>query len=79
MFYYTYVLRSHKDRKLYIGFTGNIKERLKAHNQGEVESTKYRRPLELVYYEGCLSKELAGKRERYFMTGFGRKFLKSRI
>ncbi len=79
MFYYTYVLRSQKDGKLYIGFTANIKERLKAHNQGEVESTKYRQPFELVYFEGCLRKGLAEKRERYFKTGFGRKFLKSRI
>ena len=79
MFYYTYVLRSKKDGKLYVGFTGDLKERLKAHNQGEVESTKNRRPFELIYFEGCISKELAEKRERYFKTGFGRKFLKDRI
>lgn len=79
MFYYTYVLKSQKDGKLYIGFSGNLRERLKAHNKGEVESTKYRRPFKLVYFEGCLSKELAEKREMYFKTGFGRKFLKSRI
>ncbi len=79
MFYYTYVLRSKKDGKLYVDFSANLRERVKAHNQGEVESTKTRRPLELIYFEGCLGKEIAEKRERYFKTGFGRKFLKSRI
>ncbi len=79
MFYYTYVLESLKDGKLYIGFTADIEGRLKAHNHGEVESTKYRRPFKLVYFEGCLNKKMAEKRERYFKTGFGRKFLKGRV
>ncbi len=54
-FYYTYVLRSSKDGKLYIGST------------------------ELIYFEGCFEKSKAEKREKYFKTGFGRNFLKSRI
>lgn len=78
-FYYTYVLRSKKDRGYYIGFTSNIKERIKSHNRGNVESTKNRRPLEIVYFEACLSKGKAENREKYFKTGFGRKFLKDRL
>ena len=74
MFHYTYVLQSCKDNDLYIGYTPNIKERLKDHESGKVESTKYRRPLKLIYFEACKSKEKALKRERYFKTGFGRKF-----
>ena len=77
--YSTYVLLSKKDKKHYIGYTSDLEERLKAHQGGCVESTKNRRPLELVYYEGCVSKEKAEAREKYFKTGFGRKFLKSRI
>lgn len=79
MFYYTYVLRSLKDNKYYIGSTSNLITRLKLHNQGNVNSTKGRKPLELIYYEACLSKDKAEKRERYFKTGFGRGFLKTRI
>jgi len=79
MFYFTYVLKSRKDNKFYIGSTLNLKERLKLHNQGGVESTKNRRPLELIYYEACQSKQKAEKRERYFKTGFGRGFLKTRL
>ena len=77
--FYTYVLKSLRDDKLYIGWTNDLKSRLEEHNMGRVESTKYRRPLDLVYYESCLSKEKAIKREKYFKTGFGRRFLKERI
>ena len=79
MFYYTYVLKSIKDKKLYIGWAVDLQRRLKEHNSGKVEATKNRRPLKLVYYEACLDKEKAIKREKYFKTGFGRRFLKSRI
>ncbi|KKQ67083.1 MAG: hypothetical protein US86_C0001G0010 [Candidatus Daviesbacteria bacterium GW2011_GWA2_38_24] len=78
-FYYTYVLKSIKDQKLYIGSTGDIKERFKAHNQGEVKSTKNRRPFNLIYFEACQDKKQAEKREKYFKTGYGRKFLRDRI
>jgi len=77
--FYTYVLRSKKDNKLYVGFSEDLKKRFKEHNDGFVEATKSRRPLNLIYYEACLSKEKAYKREKYFKTGFGRRFLKSRI
>ena len=77
--YYTYVLRSKKDKKLYIGWTDDLRKRLKKHFNGKVEATKNRRPLELLYVEACLSKEKAIKREKYFKTGFGRRFLKDRV
>ena len=77
--YYTYVLKSEKDDKLYIGYTHDLRERIKEHNSGKVSSTRYRQPLTLVYYEACLSEDKAVKREKYFKTGFGRRFLKSRI
>lgn len=78
-FHYTYVLRSKYDNDLYIGSTGDLKQRLETHNQGGVKSTEGRRPLELIYYEACLNKKKSEHRERYFKTGFGRKFLKDRI
>lgn len=77
--FYTYVLKSLKDKKLYIGFTNDLKSRFLDHNKGLVESTKTRKPLELIYYEACLLEEKALKREKYFKTSFGRRFLKSRI
>lgn len=77
--FYTYVLKSIVDGKLYVGFSNDLKRRFLDHNEGKVLSTETRRPFEIVYYEACLSKEKAIKREKYFKTGFGRKFLKDRI
>lgn len=77
--HFTYVLESLKDNKLYIGWTNNLEKRLTDHNNGKVNSTKLRSPFELIYYEACLLKDLAIKREKYFKTGFGRRFLKNRL
>jgi len=77
--FYTYVLRSLKDKKLYIGFSEKLQERIREHINGKVPATKYRLPLKLVYYEACLDKDKALQREKYFKTGFGRSFLKNRI
>ncbi|MBT4120638.1 MAG: GIY-YIG nuclease family protein [Candidatus Magasanikbacteria bacterium] len=77
--FYTYVLKSNKDDKLYIGFTDDLKRRFTEHNDGLVKSTRDRRPFELIYYEACCKKDKALKREKYFKTGFGRRFLKDRI
>lgn len=62
--YYVYLLRSKKDEKLYIGYTSELKKRLRQHNDGEVISTKNRRPFELIYIEGYKSSKDARKRER---------------
>jgi putative endonuclease len=78
-FYYTYVLQSLKDNKFYIGWTDDLKKRIDKHQQGLVKSTKNRLPIKLVYFEACLSKNKAIKREKQLKTGFGRKFLKERI
>jgi putative endonuclease len=77
--FYTYVLKSKKDSKLYIGYSNDLKHRLLEHNKGKVEATKARKPFELVYYEACLDEKKAIKREKYFKTGFGRRYLKNRI
>ena len=77
--FYTYVLISERDRKFYIGFSNNIEKRLDEHNDGLVKSTEHRRPLKLVYYEVCLNERDAIKREKYFKSGYGRRFLNNRI
>lgn len=77
--YYTYVLRSAKDGKLYVGFTKNLKQRFELHNSGSVESTKDRRPLELKYYEACTDREDATKLEKHLKTHYGRMYLKKRL
>jgi putative endonuclease len=61
--YYVYVLQSLKDKKRYIGFTNNIKVRLSSHNNGLVKSTKFRRPLTIVYRKSFNTKKQAQLRE----------------
>jgi len=77
--YYTYVLKSKLDNEFYIGFIEDLKKRFNEHNSGLVDATRERKPLILVYYEACLDKKRALEREKYFKTGFGRRFLKNRI
>jgi len=77
--FYTYVLYSSKDKKFYIGFTKDLKKRLFEHMKGKVASTANRLPIKLIYYEACLNENDALKREKYFKTGFGRRFLKNRV
>lgn len=77
--FYTYVLQSEIDNNFYSGFTENLKLRFDQHCKGLVESTKDRRPLKLIYYEACLTQEDALKRERYFKTYNGKRFLHRRI
>jgi len=63
----------------YVGWTTDLKHRLNEHNSGRVTATKSRLLFTLDYYEACNDKEKAIAREKYFKTGFGRRFLKSRI
>ncbi|MFH1561667.1 MAG: GIY-YIG nuclease family protein [Patescibacteria group bacterium] len=78
-FYYTYVLKNKKDGSFYIGWSDNLKQRLKKHNLGLVKSTRTKRPLKVVYFEACLSKTKAVAREKQLKTGFGRAYLKRRL
>ena len=55
MFFYIYVLESLKDGNRYIGYTHNLKRRIKEHQSGYNFSTKFRIPFKLIYFEGCLN------------------------
>jgi len=77
--FYTYVLQSIKDKGFYTGFTKNLKLRFEQHSKGLVDSTRDRRPLTLIYYEGCLRQEDATQREKYLKSYHGRMFLKNRL
>jgi len=74
--YYIYILKSKKDNRTYVGYTNNPKERLKKHNSGQVKSTKFRTPLELIYSEKFNNFAEVRKRELYWKSGGGRRKLK---
>ena len=79
MFFYVYVLQSLKDNRNYIGYTKDLRKRLKEHNSGKNISTKPRKPFKLIYYEACLNEEDAKRREKYFKLTGGRRFLAKRL
>ena len=77
--FYNYVIQSKKNNSLYIGYTTDLKKRLKEHSQGFIESTKPYCPWELIYYEACLSEKDAKRREKYLKTIQGYRLLKRRL
>jgi putative endonuclease len=77
--FYTYVLRSKRDGEFYTGYTSNLKDRIEKHNRGQIESTKMRRPFELVYFEACPDEKDAIRREKYLKTSWGKRYIKSRL
>lgn len=77
--FYVYILKSKIDNKLYTGFSKDLKQRIRDHDKGNVNSTKNRRPLELIYYEAYRDKESALKREKFLKTTKGKLQLKKQI
>ena len=77
--YFVYVLFSLQDKNFYIGFTENVTKRFEAHQSGKVESTKNRRPLELIYYETYFDKQDAEGREKFLKSGSGHRFLNKQL
>jgi putative endonuclease len=77
--WYTYILLSEKDNKVYSGCTNDLKNRLKEHNCGKVLSTKNRLPFKLIYFENCLNKSDAYAREKYLKSGMGKRYIKNRL
>jgi putative endonuclease len=73
--YYAYILLSQKDLRYYFGHTGNLQQRLSQHNNGAVKSTRYRRPFILHYFEPFETKADANRRELFFKSFEGRKWL----
>ena len=77
--YYVYVLLSKKDDQFYTGFTKDIEIRFRQHFNGEVTSTRNRRPLELVYFEASSNINDAVHREKYLKTTYGKRYIRNRL
>jgi len=76
--YYVYALYSREYNTIYIGYTSNLDQRIKAHNHplNRGYSGKFR-PWELLYSETHDDKKTAMKREKQLKTAQGREFVKS--
>ena len=74
--YYIYILLSKKNRRLYVGYTVDLRRRLREHQKGLVPSTKKDRPWELIYYEAYRNKWDALRREKFFKSGWGKNYIR---
>ena len=78
--YYFYILISDKDQKFYYGSTSNLKRRVLEHSEGNVFSTKFRKPFRLIYYEAYEELQQARFREKQVKSsGSIRKLLHARL
>jgi putative endonuclease len=78
--FYVYVIRSTSNpERYYIGFTENIDQRIKEHNEGKSLHTAKYVPWEHAVYLAVPSKTKALELERYLKSGLGRAFLQRHI
>lgn len=78
-FYYVYLLQSLKSSKWYTGYTKDLRNRFREHQNGKSTYTRGRGPFRLIYYEACLAEDDARAREMYLKSGMGRRYLKNRM
>lgn len=76
--YYVYVLQDTDSSKLYIGYSSDLKARIKTHQQKRVKSTKSGN-YTLIYYEAYLNKLDALGREKFLKGGSGRRYLNKQL
>ena len=77
--FYVYLLHSTKDNGFYIGFSTNLRARLRQHQDGESFATSHRGPWKLIYYEAYTKREDAEGREKFLKSGAGRRFLRTQL
>ena len=78
-FYYVYILHNRDKNFIYVGYSENLKNRIKEHNSGYSKSTKPYIPLELIHYEAYRNKKDAKRRELYLKTNRGKTTLKTML
>ena len=76
--YYAYVLQSEVTGTFYYGHSVDLDNRVKKHNQGKVRYTKPRKPWKLIYSEPFGTKSEAYRRELFFKSIEGYRYLKEK-
>ena len=74
--YLSYVIYSKSHNRFYKGHCRNLKVRINEHNSGSTKSTKPFIPWIIYYFEEFKTENESIKREKYFKTAAGRRFLK---
>jgi putative endonuclease len=77
---YVYILRSRDDsERHYVGVTGDLRERLKKHNAGDVPHTAKYAPWSIKTYLAFSDEKRAYAFEKYLKSASGRAFAKKRL
>ena len=77
--WYVYILKSLKDEQLYVGSTDDLRRRFREHKDGQCESTRHRRPVNLEAYIAVQNESVARSLEKYLKSGSGIATLRKRI
>ena len=78
--WYVYILESLKNGCFYTGYTKDLKQRIKEHNDGcGGVYTKNNGKWKLIFYEAYLEKKDATKAEIFFKSGYGKEVLRDKL
>ena len=71
--FYVYILRL-INNTYYVGYTSNLRRRLKDHRSGNTSHTRKFKPVDLVFYSAFKTKKKALEFEKYLKSGSGKAF-----
>jgi putative endonuclease len=77
--FFAYVIKSINFDFFYKGHCENLENRLKEHNSGMTISIKPYLPFKIVHFEQFETRIEAIKREKYFKSAAGRRYLKKNL
>lgn len=79
MYFIVYILEDQQDKTWYIGFTTDLKQRIKDHLNKRSPYTSKKNSLMLIYAEMYLNKKDALGREKFLKSGSGHRFIKKQL
>lgn len=77
--YFVYLLENKINLRWYIGFSEDLKTRLKQHNAKKGAKFTKTETWKLIYFECYANKKDAIGREKFLKSGSGRKYLKKQL
>jgi putative endonuclease len=78
--FYVYCLESLTNGRWYIGYTKDLKRRLKEHiSKSGGSFTKSNGPWKLIFYEAHINKKDARDMELFYKSGYGREVLQGKL
>jgi putative endonuclease len=76
--FFAYIIKSELTETHYYGSCEDLEIRIQKHNGGKVKYTKSKRPWKLLYFEEFPTRSEAYKRELFFKSRAGYRFLKEK-